>query len=69
MHMTSRARISKLMLVRIAVAVVAVSLLSLHFKLEIEMLGVLSWFVPTGYLLIFELPRAAWKQNNPDQQE
>jgi hypothetical protein len=55
------------MLVRIAVAVVAVSLLSLHYRLEIEMLGVLSWFVPTGYLLIFELPRAARKQNNPDQ--
>jgi hypothetical protein len=46
---------------------VAVSLLSLHYRLEIEMLGVLSWFVPTGYLLIFELPRAARKQNNPDQ--
>lgn len=55
------------MLVRIAVAVVAVSLLILHFKLEIEMLGVLSWFVPTGYLLMFELPRASRKQNNPDQ--
>ncbi len=65
--MIAKPRFSKLTLVRIAVVVVAVSLLSLHYRFEIEILGVLSWFVPAGYLLMFEIPRASRKQDKPER--
>ncbi len=65
--MTSRARISKLTLVRFAVITVTVLLVILNITTGREWLGMLGALCIFGFVIFFEIPRASRKQNNPDQ--
>ncbi len=67
--MIAKPRFSKVLLLRIVVWLTVSVLLILHFKLEIEMLGVVGGTGAMMFLLLYEVPLSARKHNNRDRHE
>jgi uncharacterized membrane protein len=57
------------LLLRVLVWLVVLALLILHFKLEIEMLGVLAGTGSLLFVLWFEIPRSMRKQKERANQQ
>jgi uncharacterized membrane protein len=67
--MIAKPRFSKVLLLRVLVWLVVLALLILHFKLEIEMLGVLAGTGSLLFVLWFEIPRSMRKQKERANQQ